>query len=61
MRAPITRLAAMPPKTRLPALLALAAAVAALSGCGSGDDINGQIPAANADQLNADLLAFIRG
>jgi hypothetical protein len=50
-----TRLAAMPPKTRLPALLALAAAVAALSGCGSGNDINGQIPQANADELNAAL------
>jgi hypothetical protein len=45
----------MPPKTRLPALLALAAAVAALSGCGSGNDINGQIPPADADQLNTEL------
>jgi len=45
----------MPPKTRLTALLALAAAIAALSGCGSGKDINGQIPAADADQLNAAL------
>jgi hypothetical protein len=45
----------MPPKSRLPALLALAAAVAVLSGCGSGNDINGRIPAANADQLNTEL------
>ena len=51
----LTRLAAMPGTNRIPPLLALVAAVAALSGCGSGDDIKGQIPATNADQLNAAL------
>ena len=51
----LTRLAAMPGTSRIPPLLALLAAVAALSGCGSQDDINGQIPATNADQLNAAL------
>ena len=44
----------MPGTNRLPALLALVAAVAALSGCGSGD-INGQIPQTDADELNAAL------
>jgi outer membrane murein-binding lipoprotein Lpp len=47
----------MPGTNRIPPLLALVAAVAALSGCGSGDDIKGQIPATNADQLNAALDA----
>ena len=51
----LTRLAAMPGTNKIIPLLALVAAVAALSGCGSGDDINGQIPATNADQLNAEL------
>jgi outer membrane murein-binding lipoprotein Lpp len=51
----LTRLAAMPGTNRIPPLLALVAAVAALSGCGSSDDIKGQIPATNADQLNAAL------
>src|SRR2546428_7193139 len=50
-----TRLAAMPGTNRPTALLALAGVVAILSGCGSGNDINGQIPRANADQLNAAL------
>ena len=45
----------MPGTNRIPPLLALLAAVAALSGCGSEDDIDGQIPATNADQLNAAL------
>jgi hypothetical protein len=45
----------MPGTSRIPPLVALLAAVAALSGCGSQDDINGQIPATNADQLNAAL------
>jgi outer membrane murein-binding lipoprotein Lpp len=53
----LTRLAAMPGTNKIFPLLALCAAVAALSGCGSGDDINGQIPATNADQLNASLDA----
>jgi outer membrane murein-binding lipoprotein Lpp len=53
----LTRLAAMPGTTRLPALLALVAAVAALSGCGSDDEIGGQVPPANADQLTAALNA----
>jgi hypothetical protein len=45
----------MPGTSRIPPLLALLAAVAALSGCGSQGDIDGQIPATNADQLNAAL------
>jgi len=45
----------MPGTNRPTALLALAAVVAILSGCGSGNDIKGQIPRANADQLNAAL------
>jgi len=53
----LTRLAAMPGTNKIIPLLALVAAVAALSGCGSGGDINGQIPATNADQLNASLDA----
>jgi hypothetical protein len=53
----LTRLAAMPGTNRIPPLLALVAAVAALSGCGSGDDINGQIPATNADQMKVSLDA----
>ena len=51
----LTRLAAMPGTNKIIPLLALVAAVAALSGCGSGGDINGQIPATNADQMNAAL------
>jgi hypothetical protein len=42
--------------TRLAALLALAASVAALGGCGSSD-VEGTIPASDAAQLNADLDA----
>jgi hypothetical protein len=45
-----TRLAAMPGKHGLRALLALAAAAVALSGCGS-DEISGEIPAGNAADL----------
>ena len=52
----ITTLAAMPGTKRLGALLALLAAVAALSGCGS-DEISGEIPPKNADELNAALRA----
>jgi FIMAH domain-containing protein len=44
----------MPGTTRLAAMLALAAAVAALSACGS-NEIGGQIPQADADQLKASL------
>jgi hypothetical protein len=51
----LTRLAAMPGTNKIIPLLALVAAVAALSGCGSGGDINGQIPATNADQMNSAL------
>jgi hypothetical protein len=51
---PITRLAAMPGTKRTGALLALAAAIAAVSGCGS-NEIGGQIPQTNADELNAAL------
>jgi hypothetical protein len=40
--------------TRLPALLGLVAAVAALSACGS-DEIGGQIPQTNADRLKHSL------
>jgi len=50
-----TRLAAMLGTNKPPALLALAGVVAILTGCGSGNDINGQIPQANADELNAAL------
>ena len=51
----LTRLAAMPGTNKIIPLLALVAGVAALSGCGSGGDINGQIPATNADQMSAAL------
>jgi outer membrane murein-binding lipoprotein Lpp len=44
----------MPGKHGLRALLALAAAGVALSGCGS-DEVNGEIPAENADALSAAL------
>ena len=44
----------MPGMTRVAALLALAASVAAIAGCGS-NDINGTIPQANADQMVAEL------
>jgi hypothetical protein len=44
----------MPGTTRLAALLALAAAVAALSACGS-DELGGQIPPTNAEQLRTSL------
>jgi hypothetical protein len=40
--------------TRLPPLLAVLAVLAALSGCGS-DEISGEIPQENADQLNNKL------
>jgi hypothetical protein len=46
----------MPRMTRVAALLALAASVAAIAGCGS-NDINGTIPQANADQMVAELDA----
>ena len=52
----ITRLAAMPGTNRLPPLLALLFVLAALSGCGS-DEISGEIPQANAEELNASLEA----
>src|SRR3954454_13416735 len=45
------------PGTYRIAPLALVAAVVALSGCGSGDDINGQIPQDDAAQLNGALDA----
>jgi hypothetical protein len=47
----------MPGTNRNLPLLALVAVVAALSGCGSGNDINGQIPAEQAAQLNGALSA----
>jgi hypothetical protein len=50
----ITTLAAMPGTKRLAPPLALLATVAALSGCGS-DEISGEIPAANATELNGAL------
>jgi hypothetical protein len=53
-----TRLAAMPGTNTLRALLALIAATAALSGCGS-DEISGEIPAENAGELKA-ALAGVR-
>jgi hypothetical protein len=49
-----TRLAAMPGTNTLRALLALLAAAAALSGCGS-DEISGDIPAENAAALKEAL------
>jgi hypothetical protein len=49
-----TRLAAMPGTNTLRALLALFAATAALSGCGS-DEISGEIPPENAGALKAAL------
>ena len=52
----ITRLAAMPGTNGLPPLLALLFVLAALSGCGS-DEISGEIPEANAADLNAALAA----
>jgi hypothetical protein len=51
-----TRLAAMPGTNRLAAFFALLAVLATLSGCGS-DEINGEIPPANAQELNAALDA----
>jgi hypothetical protein len=54
MRMGVITLAAMPGTNRLRALLALLAAVAALSGCGS-DEISGEIPPDNAARLNAAL------
>jgi hypothetical protein len=47
----------MPGTNRILPLLGLVAVVAALSGCGSGNDINGQIPAEQAAQLNGALSA----
>lgn len=47
----------MPGIMRLAALLALAASVAAIGGCGS-NDVKGTIPASDAAQLNADLDAI---
>jgi outer membrane murein-binding lipoprotein Lpp len=47
----------MPGKHGLRALLALAAAGVALSGCGS-DEISGEIPATNAGDLNTALAAL---
>ena len=44
----------MPGMTRVAVLLALAASVAAIAGCGS-NDINGTIPQTNADQIVAEL------
>ena len=52
----VTRLAAMPGTNRLAPLLALLAVLATLSGCGS-DEISGEIPAANAQELNDALDA----
>jgi hypothetical protein len=46
----------MPGMTRLAALLAIAASVAAIAGCGS-NDVKGTIPPPNAAQLTADLDA----
>jgi hypothetical protein len=50
----ITRLAAMPGTNGLPPLLALLFVLAALSGCGS-DEVSGEIPPSNAEELNASL------
>lgn len=50
----VTTLAAMPGTKRLAASLALLAAVAALSGCGS-DEVSGEIPAEDALALNEAL------
>jgi hypothetical protein len=47
----------MPGTNRLPPLLALLFVLAALSGCGSGDDISGEIPQENAADLNNALAA----
>ena len=52
----VTRLAAMPGTNRLAPLLALFAVIATLSGCGS-DEISGEIPPANAQELNDALDA----
>ncbi len=52
----VTTLAAMPGTKRLGALLALLAAVVAVSGCGS-DELSGEIPQENAIALNAALRA----
>jgi hypothetical protein len=52
----LIRLAAMPGTNRLCAPLGLVAAVVALSGCGSSD-VGGEIPQADAAQLNASLDA----
>src|SRR5436190_3007686 len=46
----------MPGTNRLPALLALVATVAAVSGCGS-NDISGEIPPDQASQLSGSLGA----
>ena len=48
----------MPGTIRLGALLALLAVAVALSGCGS-DEVSGEIPADNADELNS-ALADVR-
>jgi predicted small lipoprotein YifL len=55
-RKPITRLAAMPGKKPLTALLALAAIVTVVAGCGSSDGPK-TIPPQTASVLNADLSA----
>jgi predicted small lipoprotein YifL len=55
-RKPITRLAAMPGKKPLTALLALAATVTAVAGCGSSG-ANKTIPPADAQTLNQQLSA----
>jgi len=46
----------MPGMTRVAALLAVVASVAAIAGCGS-NDVNGTIPQANADQMVSELDA----
>lgn len=53
-RRPVTRLAAMPGKTRLAGVLAAVAAAVAISACGSSGD-KATIPQQNADELNAAL------
>ncbi len=52
----VTRLAAMPGTNRLAPVLALFAVIVTLSGCGS-DEISGEIPPANAQELNDALDA----
>jgi hypothetical protein len=53
----ITRLAAMPGTSKLVCLIALPAALVALAGCGSSNDIGGKIPASDAAGLTAALNA----